>query len=211
LIRDATFADRHDAGRQLALRLEDLRGEATVVLGLPRGGVPVAAEVARYLHAPLDVIVVRKLGVPGHRELAMGAVGEEGVRVINTSVVRRARVTPDEIDEVERFERAVVAARATSLRAGRGRVDLQGLIAIIVDDGLATGATARAAIEVARAYGARRVVLAVPVAPLDTVAALEAVADEVRCLRTPSDFMAVGQWYRDFSEVTDESVAALLG
>jgi putative phosphoribosyl transferase len=204
------FSDRADAGRRLAARLDHLRGRSPVVLGLPRGGIPVAAEIAAVLGAPLDVIVVRKLGVPSQPELAMGAVGEDAVIVLNDIVVRRARVSDVQLQEIERRERAVVASRAASLRAGRPRVELRDRLVVIVDDGLATGATARAAIEVARAHGAARVVLAIPVAPPDTVAQMRHIADDVVCLESPDEFMAVGQWYRDFTQVSDESVAALL-
>jgi predicted phosphoribosyltransferase len=159
------FMDRADAGRRLAARLEYLRGEPVVVLGLPRGGVPVALEVARALGAPLDVIVVRKLGVPFQPELGMGAVGEDGVRVINDEVVREVGVRANELAAVQAREQAQVEARAARYRARRPREPLAGRTAIVVDDGIATGATARAACQVARAHGTARVVLAVPVAP----------------------------------------------
>jgi putative phosphoribosyl transferase len=204
------FRDRQDAGEQLATRLAAYADEQPVVLGLPRGGVPVASEVARALGAPLDVIVVRKLGVPFQPELGMGAVGEDGVRVLNEEIVRMAQVEPDELARVEARERAEVEARARRFRAGRPRVGLAGRTAIIIDDGIATGGTARAALQVARAQGASRVVLAVPVAPPETVEALRGDADEVVCLETPTPFFAIGEWYRDFSQVPDERVTALL-
>jgi putative phosphoribosyl transferase len=204
------FRNRRDAGRQLAARLEPLRDEEPVVVGLPRGGVPVAAEVAAALGAPLDVIVVRKLGVPFQPELGMGAIGEDGVRVLNDDVIRIARVSDDEIAEVERRERLEVERRARSFRGDRPAVPLAGRTVIVVDDGIATGGTARAAVEVARAHGARRVVLAVPVAPPDTAAAMREVADEVICLETPAGFSAVGQWYGDFTQTTDAEVVRLL-
>ena len=204
------FRDRRDAGQQLAARLVTFAEQHPVVLGLPRGGVPVAYEVARALHAPLDVIVVRKLGVPFQPELGMGAVGEDGVRVLNDDVVRMAGVGIDELARVEARERDEVQARAVRFRAGRPRVDITDRTVIVVDDGIATGATARAALRVARAHGATRVILAVPVAPPETVAQLSVDADEVVCLATPTPFLAIGPWYRDFSPVDDQRVAALL-
>jgi predicted phosphoribosyltransferase len=159
------FADRDDAGRRLAARLGHLRGEPVVVLGLPRGGVPVAFQVAQALGAPLDVIVVRKLGVPFQPELGMGAVGEDGVRVINPKVVHASGVSEDEVAAVQAREQAAVEARAARYRVRRPRQPLDGRVAVVVDDGIATGSTARAACQIARAQGAARVVLAVPVAP----------------------------------------------
>ena len=159
------FTDRRDAGRRLAARLGHLSGPDTVVLGLPRGGVPVAYEVATALRAPLDVIVVRKLGVPFQPELGMGAIGEGGARVINEQVVRMAGVAPADIETVESHERQELERRSTRFRAGLPRLDLRGRTALIVDDGIATGSTALAACQVARASGAERVVLAVPVGP----------------------------------------------
>ena len=204
------FDDRVDAGQRLAGRLGYLRGGPVVVLGLPRGGVPVAAEVARVLGAPLDVIVVRKLGVPFQPELGMGAVGEDGVEVINRAVVRAARVTGDELAAVEACERAEVARRALRYRGGRPRVPLRGKVAVIVDDGIATGSTAMAACQVARARGAAAVVLAVPVAPAGARAALTPAADQLICLETPGQLRAIGQWYDDFSQVSDSEVVAAL-
>lgn len=205
------FANRADAGRQLARAVEHLRGSDTVVLGLPRGGVPVAYEVAERLGAPLDVIVVRKLGVPFQPELAMGAVGEEDVLVLNSEVVRMTHVSEAEMASVERRERAVVEERATRFRAGRPRISLKGRTALIIDDGVATGATARAACHVARALGAARVVLAVPVGPQEVKERFAEEADEVICPNRPHVFYAVGQFYDDFSQTTDEEVIALLG
>ena len=184
------FTDRGDAGRRLAARLEHLRGEPVVVLGLPRGGVPVALEVARALGAPLDVIVVRKLGVPCQPELGMGAVGEDGVRVINREVVREAGVGADELAAVQAREQARVEARAARYRVHRPREPLAGRVAVIVDDGIATGSTARAACQVARAHGAARVVLAVPVAPPGWQARIAGAADELVCVATPRGFFA---------------------
>lgn len=203
------FEDRVDAGRQLGRRLADLRGKDIVVLGLPRGGVPVAFEVAAALDAPLDVIVVRKLGLPYQPELAMGAIGEGGARVLEEHVLAQARVSDRELQAVEDQERAVLESRVARFRNGRARQDLTGRIAVIVDDGIATGSTARVACRIARKLGAARVILAVPVAPADTLAAL-AEPDEVVCLATPRQFSAVGYHYRDFSPTEDDEVIQLL-
>ncbi len=204
------FADRADAGRRLAAMLEYLRGEPVVVLGLPRGGVPVALEVAQALGAPLDVIVVRKLGVPSQPELGMGAVGEDGVQVINREVVQAARVPADELAAVQIREQARVDARAARYRAARPREPLAGRTAVVVDDGIATGSTAKAACQVARAHGAARVVLAVPVAPQGWQAQFVGSADELVCVRTPRDFFAIGAFYADFPQTTDDEVIACL-
>lgn len=211
-----TFVDRTDAGRQLARRLEHLRAEPLVVLGLPRGGIPVAYEVATSLDAPLDVIVVRKLGVPFQPELAMGAIGEDGVRVIAQNILRATGVTAAQLATVEAREREVLERRAHELRANRPRVALDGRTALVIDDGIATGATARAACQVVRAHGARRVVLAVPVAPrgweerlgADASAGADAGAgaDELLCVDTPEPFFAIGQFYEHFSQLTDAAV-----
>lgn len=205
------FVDRRDAGRRLGERLRGLQGmEDAVVLGLPRGGVPVAFQVARALGAPLDVIVVRKLGVPYQPELGFGAIGEGGVRVVNPDVVRLANVTREEMAAVERAERAELERRARRFRGDRKPVDLAGRTVIIVDDGIATGGTARAACQVARAQGAARVVLAVPVGAPETIASLRRDADEVVCLETPDHFYAIGAWYEDFSQTSDEDVVECL-
>jgi putative phosphoribosyl transferase len=204
------FDDRVDAGRQLAKRLGFLRGQDIVVLGLPRGGVPVAFEVANALRAPLDVLVVRKLGVPFQPELAFGAIGEGGVRVINNSVVRDAHLSVDDMDAVDSKQRSELQRRSARFRGGRDRISLTDRIAVIVDDGIATGATAKAACQVARAQGASRVVLAVPIGPDDIVERFVGYADEVVCLRTPSLFFAVGQGYRNFTQTSDDEVVALL-
>ncbi len=200
------FDDRIDAGWQLARQLEHLRGDDVVVVGLPRGGVPVAAEVADYLDAPLDVILVRKLGLPFQPELAMGAIGEDGVRVLNSDIIRRAGITDAELEQVEAHERRELQRRAARYRAGRERVSLAGRVVVIVDDGIATGSTAKAACQVARAHNARRVVLAVPVAPTDWTTRMADEADELIALFTPVLFAGVGQFYRDFSQTTDECV-----
>ena len=204
------FSDRRDAGRRLAESLVALRAEHPVVLGLLRGGVPVAFEVAQRLDAPLDVVVVRKFGVPYQPELALGAVGEEGVRVVNPLVVRESGVTAAQLEAAEREARAQVSVRAKAVRDVKPRIALSGRTVVIVDDGVATGSTALAACQVVRTEGAARVVLAVPVAPAETVAALREVADEVVCLDVPKPFYSVGQFYDDFTQVEDDAVIALL-
>ncbi|WP_405662490.1 phosphoribosyltransferase family protein [Streptomyces sp. NBC_01166] len=204
------FTDRTDAGRRLAVALRHLERRDPVVLGLPRGGVPVAYEVAQDLGAPLDVIVVRKLGVPYHPELGFGAIGEGGVRVISDEIVRHAGVREKDLDSVERAEEAELVRRARRYREGRPRLPLKGRTVVVVDDGVATGATARAACQVVRAQGAAYVVLAVPVASPDVADRLREDVDEVVCLSTPHLFSAVGEWYRDFSQTSDEEVVSLL-
>jgi predicted phosphoribosyltransferase/pimeloyl-ACP methyl ester carboxylesterase len=201
------FANRIAAGRELAQRLAHLRNQPVVVLGLPRGGVPVARVVADALDAPLDVIVVRKLGVPFQPELAMGAVGEGGALVVNEDVVAMTRVTEDQFAAMEELARAVVARRARLFRGDRPPMSLQGRTAVVVDDGIATGATAKAACQVARAQGAARVVLAVPVAPPEWTRRFAGAADEYVCVETPRRLHAIGQFYRDFSQTTDAEVA----
>ena len=206
------FRDRSDAGRRLAGVVQEagIGGSDVVVLGLPRGGVPVAFEVAQALGAPLDVIVVRKLGVPFQPELAMGAIGEDGVRVENEDVVTSAALGAVDIAAVERQERAELERRARRYRGDGARLDLRGRTALIVDDGIATGSTARAACQVARAQGASRVVLAVPVTPGASRAALRDVCDEVLCVAVPDPFFAVGEWYDDFTPTSDDEVVELL-
>ena len=204
------FRNRSDAGQRLADRLEHLRGKDAVILGLPRGEVPVAAEVARALGAPLDIILVRKLGVPAQPELGMGAIGESDARVINPDVVRYAQVSEAQMAEVERRERAELQRRAQRFRGGAPHEPLAGRIAVIVDDGIATGSTARAACQVARAMGAARVLLAVPVAPPGADVGMRGDADEVICLEMPARFLAIGEWYEDFAQTSDEEVIALL-
>ena len=199
-----SFANRADAGRQLAARLPHLRGQNVVVLGLPRGGVPVAFEVATALGAPLDVIVVRKLGVPFQPELGMGAIGEDGVRVLNDEIIEQGRISPEELTAVEATERAELERRALLYRRGLPRQPLEGRTAVVVDDGIATGSTARAACQVARAHGAARVVLAVPVAPPGWEARMADVADELVCVETPRVFLAIGQFYAGFAQTADE-------
>ncbi len=204
------LADRADAGRRLAARLHELRGLDVVVLALPRGGVPVGFEVARALGAPLDVLVVRKLGAPFQPELAMGAIGEGGVRVLDDELVRVAGVRPDELEAIEQREREELERRALRYRRDRPRISLEGHVALVVDDGIATGSTARAACRVARVMGASRIVLAAPVAPRSTARALSRDADQVVLLETSEDFVAVGRFYDDFGSASEEEVEALL-
>jgi predicted phosphoribosyltransferase/dienelactone hydrolase len=204
------FRDRRDAGEQLAACLTHLESEHPLVLGLPRGGVPVAALVAARLHAPLDILVVRKLGVPFQPELAMGAIGEEGARVLEPTVIRQAGITTAQIAAVEAKERVEIERRAALYRDGRAPVPISGRVVVIVDDGIATGSTALAAIQVARHRGAARVVLAAPVAAAETARELRSVVDELVCVATPQDFGAVGRFYRDFSQTSDDEVASLL-
>jgi len=204
------FADRSDAGRRLAEALAGYRDRDVLVLGLPRGGIPVAYQVAEALGAPLDVLVVRKLGVPHQPELAFGAIGEGGVRVLNDEVSRRIQARAEDLAAVEGAERNELDRRVNLYRGGRPGLPLAGRVVLIVDDGFATGATARAAALVARAQGATTVVLAAPIGAPDTVAALHKVADDVVCLGTPRGFSAVGQGYDDFSQTPDEEVCALL-
>ncbi|MFI2763047.1 phosphoribosyltransferase family protein [Streptomyces echinatus] len=204
------FRNRLEAGRRLGARLEYLRGQDVVVLGLPRGGVPVAAEVAEALDAPLDVCLVRKLGVPYQPELGMGAIGEDGVRVINQEVLRGTGVGDVDLARVEERERHVLLERAARYRGDATPLSVAGRTALVVDDGVATGSTARVACRIARARGAARIVLAVPVAPRDFARRLGGDADELVCLDTPWDFAAVGQFYADFTQVADDEVTACL-
>jgi predicted phosphoribosyltransferase len=204
------FRNRADAGRQLAVALAHLRALDVVVVGLPRGGVTVGSEVAAALGAPLDVVVVRKLGVPTQPELAMGAIGEGGVLVVNRDVRQYSGVDAKDFAAVEHAEHAELDRRAAAYRVGRPRVPLQGRTAIVVADGLATGSTARAACQVVRASGAARIVLAVPVGPRSIERDFAGVADEVVCLATPEPLLAIGEAYRDFSPVGDDEVIELL-
>lgn len=203
------FANRVDAGRQLANRLQEIKGQDVVVLGLPRGGVPVASEVAIALDAPLDVIVVRKLGLPIQPEVAIGAIGEGGAMVINQAFIAEEAVTESAFHAVEEREWGLLDALVAKLRRGRERIDLAGRIVVIVDDGIATGATAEVACAVARGLGASRVIVAVPVASARSARGI-IDADEVVCVQAPELFQAVGQYYRDFGQTSDDEVAALL-
>lgn len=221
------FADRTDAGRRLAQRLQEhfaAQGGAStdadaapshratdlVVLGLPRGGVPVAAEVARALQAPLDVLIVRKVGVPWHPELAMAAVGEEDAVVRNDSVIAASGIPRGEREAAEQRERDEVARRASRFRGDRPPLSLAGRTALIIDDGIATGASMRAACAIARARHAGRIVVAAPVAPADVIDVLRGEVDDVVCLHTPADFMAVGMHYLDFRQTSDAEVERLM-
>ncbi len=205
------FRDRAAAGRAVAGLLGHLAGRNdVVVLGLPRGGVPVAAEVAAALGAPLDVLVVRKLGVPGQRELAMGAIAGGGVRVLHQAVVDEMAIGSDVIDAVAAHEGAELARREEAYRAGRPPLDVAGRTVVVVDDGLATGSTMRAAVAALRAMRAGRIVVAVPVGARETCHDLAGEADEVVCARIPHAFHAVGQWYDDFFPTTDDEIRALL-
>ena len=205
------FQDRREAGRALGAALRKYAGRGdVVVLALPRGGVPVAYEVARALGAPLDLFLVRKLGTPGHRELAMGAIASGGVRVLNDDVVRWYGISQDSIEAVAREEERELLRRERAYREGREPVPIEGRIAILVDDGLATGSTMRAAVKAVRQLRPSAVVVAVPVGARETCDELSAIADEVVCVRTPEPFAAVGQWYFDFDQTTDEEVRRLL-
>jgi putative phosphoribosyl transferase len=205
------FEDRHDAGRQLAAKLGRYAGRPDViVLALPRGGVPVGYEVARALGAPLDLFLVRKLGVPGREELAMGAIASGGVRVLNDDVVRELGIPQRWVDEVTADEAAELRRREAAYRDGRPAPDVRGKAVILVDDGLATGASMRAAIAALRQLGPARIVVAVPVAAAQTCKEFRSEADEVVCAETPEPFYAVGTWYEDFSQTTDDEVRDLL-
>lgn len=213
LVRDERhpYQDRRHAGVQLANHLSHYRGRSDlVVLALPRGGVPVAYEVARALKAPLDVFVVRKLGLPGYGELAMGAIASGGVRILNDDVVSWYRIPAHVIDEVARAEQAELERRERAYRGGEPPVAVRDRVVILVDDGLATGSTMKAAVAAVRAQGPARIVVAVPVGSAETCREFSDVADETVCARAPERFVAVGQWYRDFSQTSDDEVRELL-
>ncbi|HYC32341.1 MAG TPA: phosphoribosyltransferase family protein [Gemmatimonadales bacterium] len=206
------FHDRAEAGRRLGERLAKFAADPdAIVLALPRGGVVTGAEVARRLGAPLDVILVRKLGVPGHEELAMGAIASGGVRVLSEDVIDTLGISERDVAAVAAAEEDELERREQAYRGARTPPDVEGRTVILVDDGLATGATMRAAAAVIRAQAPKRLVVAVPVAPAATCAELGNVAHEVICLQTPDNFRAVGEWYEDFSQTTDEEVRRLLG
>lgn len=205
------FHDRADAGRQLAAKLlKYSQRPDTLVLGLPRGGVPVAFEVARALDAPLDVFLVRKLGLPGHEELAMGAIASGGVRVLNEEVVREFGIPHDVIERVTAQELLELERRDREYRGGRPRPEIEGRTVMIVDDGLATGSTMRAAVAALRRLNPAWIVVAAPVAAPSTCRELQREADEVVCAETPAYFFAVGAWYEDFGQTTDEEIRELL-
>lgn len=209
--RDPEFADRRVAGRALAERLASFASRRdVVVLALPRGGVPVACEVAQALSAPLDVFVVRKLGVPGHEELAMAAIASGEVLVVNDDVVNWYRLTPEVIERVARIERAELERRERLYRGGRALVPVIDQVVILVDDGLATGSTMKAAVRAVRGLNPSRIVVAVPVGAPSTCRELRELADDVVCVAMPDSFSAVGQFYSDFSQTTDDEVRRLL-
>ena len=205
------FRDRREAGKELAEQLARYAHEPDViVLGLPRGGVPVAYEVAAALSVPLDVFVVRKLGVPGHEEYAMGAVAGGGIRVINEDVIRDLRIPPDAVERVERAERAEIERREVAYRGGAPAPPLAGRVVILVDDGLATGSTMLAAVAAVRTQHPGRVVVATPVASMEACDAVRREADDCVCVSVPDPFYGVGLWYLDFTQTTDEEVQRLL-
>ena len=204
------FRNRADAGRRLAAPLKNFAGQDVVVLALPRGGVPVGFEVAQALGAPLDVFLVRKLRTPGQEELAMGAIASGGVRVLNQEVVQMLGISPQQIDAVAAKEARQLRRREHQYRGQRERVDVQGRTGILVDDGLATGSTMRAAVVARRLQKPEKVVVAVPVAARSSCAELRDEADTIVCLYAPLEFEAVGQWYLDFSQTTDKEVRDLL-
>lgn len=205
------FEDRREGGRKLAEKLQAYRGRDDVlVLALPRGGVPVAYEVARALDAPLDVFLVRKIGVPGQQELAMGAIASGGVQVLNDRVVSSLGISREAIDETAERERRELQRRMTAYRGDRPEPELEGRTVLLIDDGLATGATMRAAVRAVRQRDPSRVVVAAPSGSSDAAQALAADADDVVCVMTPEPYYAVGAWYRDFSQTTDDEVRELL-
>ena len=208
---DRAFSNRREAGRELARLLPSARpSDDVVVLALPRGGVPVAFEIARALGVPLDVFLVRKLGTPGHPELAMGAIASGGIRVLNDEVVQALDIPPHLIDAVTEREQSELERRASAYQQGRPFPSLRNRTVVLVDDGLATGSTMKAAVQAVKQHEPARVVVAVPVGAPEICRALRAIADEVICARTPAHFSAVGEWYRDFAQTTDDEVTALL-
>jgi putative phosphoribosyl transferase len=209
--RTSRFRDRREAGAELAEKLQQYRGRHdVVVLALPRGGVPVAYEVADRLGAHLDIFVVRKIGMPGHREYAIGAIASGGAQVLDRDLARRYGVPDSAIDDVIEEERRELDRRERQYRQSTPLVPLRGRIAILVDDGLATGSTMKAAVQAVRQYEPARVIVAVPVGAPESCQEMARVADDVVCARTPEPFSAVGQWYIDFSETTDDEVHSLL-
>ena len=205
------FPDRIAAGRMLGARLAQFANEKPLlVLALPRGGVPVAFEVAMALHAPLDVFLVRKLGFPGQEELAIGAIASGGVRLLNAAIIRSLHLPPEQVEAVTQQETKELERREHLYRGDRAAPEIQGHTLIIVDDGIATGSSMRVAITALRQKNPRKIIVAIPVAPFATCKRLQREADAVVCLSTPSDFYAVGEWYRDFSQVSDATVRELL-
>lgn len=211
MTRNLTFKDRAEAGRLLAAELQAYSHlEDVLVLALPRGGVPVGDEVARALKASLDVLLVRKLGVPGQEELAMGAIAADGIRVLNETIIRQARIDDATIDRVAQKEQIELDRRNQLYRGDRPPVRVADRVVIVVDDGIATGATMKAIVKLLRQMKAGRIVVAVPVAPPDSIRALETMADDVVTVMRPSNFAGVGQWFDDFSQTTDREVCYLL-
>jgi putative phosphoribosyl transferase len=208
---DRRFRNRREAGRVLAVKLDKYAGrDDVIVLALPRGGVPVAYEVARALGVPLDVFLVRKLGVPGREELALGAIATGGVRLLNSDVVRALRIPPEVIDKIAAAEREELERREREYRGDRPVPDVRGKTVILIDDGLATGASMRAAVAALRQQDPARIVVAVPIASPSTCEEFRDEVDETICARTPEPFYAVGLWYEDFSQTTDAEVRDLL-
>jgi len=202
-----TFPNRHEAGRALARELSHYAGrDDAVVLALPRGGLPIGFEIAHALHAPLDVFLVRKLGVPGHEELAMGAIASGGTRILNESVIEHLRITKNQIEEVAHEEEHELERREQAFRQGRPPLTFADRFCILVDDGLATGSTMRAAVMALKKQNTKHIVVAVPVGSAETCAEFESIADETACLYTPEPFLAVGRWYDDFAQLTEEEV-----
>ena len=204
------FEDRADAGRQLAAKLKTYTGSGTRILALPRGGVPVGFELARALHAPLDVFVVRKIGAPGREELALGAIASGGVRVLNEKTIARLGIEPEVVAGIAARESRELDRRERAYRGGLPAHDIAGRTVILVDDGLATGASMLAAVQAVRQQNPQFVVVAVPVAPADTCAMLQAYIDDLAVIAMPQPFRGVGAWYADFTQVTDEHVRKLL-
>lgn len=204
------FANRSAAGQALAERLRGHAGEDALILGLPRGGVPVAAEIARALGAPLDVMVVRKLGMPGHEEFAVGAIASGDIVVLDEPLIHRLRLDEDALQSVIDNERRELERREKAYRGERAALKLQGRRVILVDDGIATGASMRAAIQAVGRLGAERCTLAVPVAPAETLDSLASEVDDIVCIATPENFRAVGQWYVEFGQTSDDEVNACL-
>jgi putative phosphoribosyl transferase len=208
---DAPFHNRAEAGRLLAQSLQQYAHHPQViVLGLPRGGIPVAYEVATALGVPLDAYLVRKLGVPHHAELAMGAIALGGLRHLNTRIIQECNIDPETLERVTQQEWQELQRRDLKYRQGHPLPSFEGRIIILVDDGIATGATMLAALESLRQHGPQKIVVAVPVAPVETVQSLNRLTDEVVCLNTPTPFNAVGEWYADFSQTSDDEVCHLL-
>lgn len=205
------YADRHDAGAYLAQLLHQFKNRSdVVVLALPRGGVPVAYEIAKRLHLPMDLFLVRKLGVPVHEELAMGAIATGGVRVLNEDVIRKLRITDEMIKAAVEEQERELKRREKEYRGDRQPLELKGKTVVLVDDGLATGASMRAAVQALKMHGPAKIVVAVPVGAPETCREFELEVDEVVCGKAPEDFRAVGAWYHDFTQTTDEEVCRLI-